>query len=76
MDRLVCGDVGFGKTEVALRAAFCAAINGKQEIVVGAIRDDKGTLIRLDFQGIVRPDASAEPVSAASGDAGKQEPSK
>ena len=43
--------------------------NGKQEIVVGAIRDDKGTLIRLDFQGIVRPDASAEPVSAASGDA-------
>ncbi|MFM2093918.1 MAG: negative regulator of tic competence ClpC/MecB [Planctomycetota bacterium] len=50
--------------------------NGKQEIVVGAIRDDKGTLIRLDFQGIVRPDASAEPVSAASGDAGKKEPSK
>jgi len=30
MDRLVCGDVGFGKTEVALRAAFCAAINGRQ----------------------------------------------
>ena len=34
MDRLVCGDVGFGKTEVALRAAFCAAINGKQVTVV------------------------------------------
>ena len=34
MDRLVCGDVGFGKTEVALRAAFCAAINGKQVAVV------------------------------------------
>lgn len=30
MDRLVCGDVGFGKTEVAMRAAFLAAINGKQ----------------------------------------------
>ncbi|NKB75764.1 MAG: transcription-repair coupling factor [Gammaproteobacteria bacterium] len=30
MDRLVCGDVGFGKTEVALRAAFVAASNGKQ----------------------------------------------
>jgi len=30
MDRLVCGDVGFGKTEVALRAAFVAAMNGKQ----------------------------------------------
>ena len=34
MDRLVCGDVGFGKTEVALRAAFVAAINGKQVAVV------------------------------------------
>ena len=34
MDRLVCGDVGFGKTEVALRAAFCAAINAKQVAVV------------------------------------------
>lgn len=30
MDRLVCGDVGFGKTEVALRAAFRAALEGKQ----------------------------------------------
>ena len=34
MDRLVCGDVGFGKTEVALRAAFVSAINGKQVAVV------------------------------------------
>ena len=30
MDRLVCGDAGYGKTEVAMRAAFIAAINGKQ----------------------------------------------
>ncbi len=30
MDRLVCGDVGFGKTEVALRAAFRAAVDGRQ----------------------------------------------
>ncbi len=30
MDRLVCGDVGFGKTEVALRAAFLAVMNGRQ----------------------------------------------
>jgi transcription-repair coupling factor (superfamily II helicase) len=30
MDRLVCGDVGFGKTEVAMRAAFRAALDGKQ----------------------------------------------
>ncbi|HWC94792.1 MAG TPA: transcription-repair coupling factor, partial [Pseudolabrys sp.] len=34
MDRLICGDVGFGKTEVALRAAFAAAINGRQVAVV------------------------------------------
>jgi len=35
MDRLVCGDVGFGKTEVALRAAFVAAMSGKQVAVIG-----------------------------------------
>jgi transcription-repair coupling factor (superfamily II helicase) len=34
MDRLVCGDVGFGKTEVALRAAFVAAMAGKQVAIV------------------------------------------
>ncbi|MDX8511189.1 transcription-repair coupling factor [Mesorhizobium captivum] len=34
MDRLVCGDVGFGKTEVALRAAFIAALEGFQVAVV------------------------------------------
>jgi transcription-repair coupling factor (superfamily II helicase) len=34
MDRLVCGDVGFGKTEVALRAAFLAALEGKQVALV------------------------------------------
>jgi len=34
MDRLVCGDVGFGKTEVALRAAFAAALSGGQVAVI------------------------------------------
>ena len=34
MDRLICGDVGFGKTEVALRAAFVMAMSGKQMAVV------------------------------------------
>ena len=34
MDRLVCGDVGFGKTEVAVRAAFKAAVDGKQVAVM------------------------------------------
>jgi transcription-repair coupling factor (superfamily II helicase) len=34
MDRLVCGDVGFGKTEVALRAAFVAVADGKQVVIL------------------------------------------
>ena len=34
MDRLICGDVGYGKTEVALRAAFKAADDGKQVLVL------------------------------------------
>ncbi len=34
MDRLVCGDVGFGKTEVAMRAAFVAAMSGKQVALI------------------------------------------
>ena len=34
MDRLICGDVGFGKTEIALRASYLSCINSKQTIVV------------------------------------------
>jgi transcription-repair coupling factor (superfamily II helicase) len=34
MDRLVCGDVGFGKTEVGVRAAFAVALNGKQTLML------------------------------------------
>ena len=34
MDRLICGDVGFGKTEIAIRAAFKAAVDGKQVAVL------------------------------------------
>jgi len=34
MDRLICGDVGFGKTEVALRAAFKACLDGKQVMLI------------------------------------------
>ncbi len=34
MDRLLCGDVGFGKTEVAVRAAFAVVLNGKQVLVL------------------------------------------
>ena len=34
MDRLICGDVGFGKTEIAVRAAFKAVMEGKQVAVL------------------------------------------
>jgi transcription-repair coupling factor (superfamily II helicase) len=34
MDRLICGDVGFGKTEVAVRAAFAVTVNGKQTLML------------------------------------------
>lgn len=34
MDRLICGDVGFGKTEVALRAIFCVVSAGKQAMIL------------------------------------------
>ena len=34
MDRLICGDVGFGKTEVAIRAAFKAVMDGKQVAIL------------------------------------------
>ncbi len=34
MDRLVCGDVGFGKTEVAVRAGFAVAVNGRQTLIL------------------------------------------
>ena len=34
MDRLICGDVGYGKTEVALRAAFKAVLDGKQVAIL------------------------------------------
>ncbi len=34
MDRLICGDVGFGKTEIAVRASFISALNGKQTLIL------------------------------------------
>ncbi len=34
MDRIVCGDVGFGKTEIAMRTAFLAGINGRQAAII------------------------------------------
>ncbi len=49
MDRLVCGDVGFGKTEIALRAAFAVAASGKQVAIVTPTT----LLCRQHFQNFV-----------------------
>jgi transcription-repair coupling factor (superfamily II helicase) len=46
MDRLICGDVGFGKTEVALRAAFAVAMAGKQVAILAPTT----LLVRQHFQ--------------------------
>ena len=46
MDRLICGDVGFGKTEVAVRAAFVSAMNGKQVAILAPTT----LLVRQHFQ--------------------------
>ena len=52
MDRLICGDVGFGKTEVALRAAFKAVMGGKQVAVLTPTTIPRGTALR-DVPGAV-----------------------
>ncbi len=52
MDRLVCGDVGFGKTEVAIRAAFKAVDNSKQ---VAVLVDNYYVDYVLPYPGSVRP---------------------
>src|SRR3712207_9493549 len=60
MDRLVCGDVGFGKTEVALRAAAAAVLAGKQVAIVAPttvlvrqhVRDRKSTRLNSSHANI------------------------
>ena len=61
MDRLICGDVGFGKTEVALRAAFVVAMSGKQVAIVCPT-----TLLALG--STTRPSLNAFPAWLASED--------
>ncbi|WP_374531300.1 transcription-repair coupling factor [Novosphingobium sp.] len=54
MDRLVCGDVGFGKTEVALRAAFVAAMAGQQVAIIAPttlLARQHFTCFRVRFAG-------------------------
>ena len=52
MDRLVCGDVGFGKTEVALRAAFKATQDNKQVMVLCPTTIWRNSIIRLFQSGL------------------------
>ena len=54
MDRLLCGDVGYGKTEVAMRAAFKAVMDGKQVAVPGA-DDGAGVPAPEDAAGSASP---------------------
>ena len=71
MDRLVCGDVGYGKTEVAMRAAFKAVMDGKQVAVlvpttVLAQQHFKTFRERLAGFPVTRRDALALPQRRAS----------
>lgn len=50
MDRLICGDVGFGKTEIALRALFRACVNGRQ----GALLAPTGVLAAQHFKNVIK----------------------
>ena len=60
MDRLICGDVGFGKTEVAIRGAFKAVVDGKQVAIlvpttILALQHYKTFKERLDEFGVSGP---------------------
>ena len=78
MDRLVCGDVGFGKTEVAVRAAFAVAVNGKQALVLcpttilaeqhwNTFRERyRDFPVRVEMVSRFRQPAEAKPVSRSS----------
>ena len=60
MDRLVCGDVGFGKTEVALRAAFVVAMSGKQVAILAPT-----TLLARQHYQVLRERFAGLPVKVA-----------
>src|SRR4029079_11410110 len=57
MDRLLCGDVGYGKTEVAMRAAFKAVMDGKQVAVLAPT-----TVLAFQHQKTLRDRFAAFPV--------------
>jgi transcription-repair coupling factor (superfamily II helicase) len=74
MDRLVCGDVGYGKTEVAMRAAFKAVSDGKQVAVLAPTTDSVFPAFR-NVQGTIRrhfrEDRHAQPIRRAEGAKGR-----
>jgi transcription-repair coupling factor (superfamily II helicase) len=76
MDRLVCGDVGFGKTEVALRAAFVAAMNGLQVAIVvptTLLARQHSRTVNERFQGLPLKTAQASRLVSAKDLAGVKE---
>ncbi len=65
MDRLLCGDVGYGKTEVAMRAAFKAVLDGKQVAVLAPttiLAEQHFDTFRRRFAGLPGRDPHAVPV--------------
>ncbi|MGI9434099.1 MAG: transcription-repair coupling factor [Geminicoccaceae bacterium] len=60
MDRLICGDVGFGKTEVALRAAFVVAMDGKQVAILAPT-----TLLARQHYQVLRERFAGLPIQVA-----------
>jgi len=82
MDRLVCGDVGYGKTEVALRAAFKAVMDGKQAVVLvpttvlaqqhfNTFRERLGAFpVRIDVLSRLRSDAEQKKIVESLGQGG------
>ena len=75
MDRLICGDVGYGKTEVALRAAHKAAAEGKQVMMLvpttilaqqhlGTFRERLAELAARDRDGLAAAQAGRGPRGA------------
>ncbi len=77
MDRLICGDVGFGKTEVALRAAFKAVQAGKQVVVLvptTVLAQQHLNTFRERMAGYPVVDRDAEPVPLARPSRGRSWP--
>ena len=70
MDRLLCGDVGYGKTEVALRAAFKAVLDGKQVAILAPttiLVQQHFNTMKKRFRGLPRDLRNAQPLPHAQG---------